>query len=105
MTVKRVGLIGVGLMGHGIGKNVMAKGFSLNVMAHRNRAPVDSLIGLGAKEFKSPAEIAAASDMVNNSAAAEFRSCVASWVFITPPNIATRRGLSRTPVSQAAPAD
>jgi 3-hydroxyisobutyrate dehydrogenase-like beta-hydroxyacid dehydrogenase len=64
MTIKRVGLIGVGLMGHGIGKNVLGKGFALNVMAHRNRVPVDSLIALGAKEFKSPAEIAAASDMV-----------------------------------------
>ena len=64
MTIKRVGLIGVGLMGHGIGKNVLGKGFALNVMAHRNRVPVDSLIGMGAKEFKSPAEIAAASDMV-----------------------------------------
>jgi 3-hydroxyisobutyrate dehydrogenase-like beta-hydroxyacid dehydrogenase len=64
MTIKRVGLIGVGLMGHGIGKNVLGKGFALNVMAHRNRVPVDSLISLGAKEFKSPAEIAAASDMV-----------------------------------------
>lgn len=64
MTIKRVGLIGVGLMGHGIGKNVLGKGFALNVMAHRNRAPVDSLISLGATEFKSPGEIAAASDMV-----------------------------------------
>lgn len=64
MTIKSVGLIGVGLMGHGIGKNVLAKGYKLNVVAHRNRAPVDSLIALGAKEFKSPGEIAAASDMV-----------------------------------------
>jgi 3-hydroxyisobutyrate dehydrogenase-like beta-hydroxyacid dehydrogenase len=64
MTIKTVGLIGVGLMGHGIGKNVLAKGFALNVMAHKNRAPVESLISLGAREYKSPAEIAKASDMV-----------------------------------------
>jgi 3-hydroxyisobutyrate dehydrogenase-like beta-hydroxyacid dehydrogenase len=64
MTIKRVGLIGVGLMGHGIGKNVLAKGFALNVMAHKNRAPVESLMSLGAKELKSPAEIASASDLV-----------------------------------------
>ena len=64
MTIKRVGLIGVGLMGHGIGKNILAKGFALNVMAHKNRAPVDSLISLGAKECASPAEIAKASEMV-----------------------------------------
>jgi 3-hydroxyisobutyrate dehydrogenase-like beta-hydroxyacid dehydrogenase len=64
MTIKRVGLIGVGLMGHGIGKNIVSKGFALNVMAHKNRAPVESLISLGAKECASPAEIAKASDMV-----------------------------------------
>ena len=64
MTIKKVGLIGVGLMGHGIGKNILAKGFALNVMAHKNRAPVESLVSLGAKEYASPAEIAKASDMV-----------------------------------------
>ena len=64
MTIKNVGLIGVGLMGHGIGKNILAKGFALNVMAHKNRAPVESLISLGAKEYGTPAEIAKASDMV-----------------------------------------
>ncbi len=64
MTIKSVGLIGVGLMGHGIGKNILAKGFALNVMAHRNRVPIESLIAMGAKECASPAEIAKASDMV-----------------------------------------
>lgn len=64
MTIKRVGLIGVGLMGHGIGKNILAKGFALNVMAHKNRAPVESLVSLGAKEYGTPAEIAKASDLV-----------------------------------------
>ncbi len=64
MTIKTVGLIGVGLMGHGIGKNVVEKGFVLNVMAHRNRGPVDDLIKRGATEMKTPAEIAKHSDMV-----------------------------------------
>jgi 3-hydroxyisobutyrate dehydrogenase-like beta-hydroxyacid dehydrogenase len=64
MTIKTVGLIGVGLMGHGIGKNVVEKGFALNVMAHRNRGPVDDLIKRGATEMKTPAEIAKHSDMV-----------------------------------------
>jgi 3-hydroxyisobutyrate dehydrogenase-like beta-hydroxyacid dehydrogenase len=64
MSIKTVGLIGVGLMGHGIGKNVLEKGFALNVVAHRNREPVDDLVKRGAKEFKSAAEIAENSDMV-----------------------------------------
>lgn len=64
MSVKHVGLIGVGLMGHGIGKNVLAKGFGLTVMAHKNRAPVESLVGMGAVEAKSPAAVADASELV-----------------------------------------
>jgi 3-hydroxyisobutyrate dehydrogenase-like beta-hydroxyacid dehydrogenase len=43
---------------------VLEKGFALNVVAHRNREPVDDLLKRGAKEFKSAAEIAAASDLV-----------------------------------------
>jgi 3-hydroxyisobutyrate dehydrogenase-like beta-hydroxyacid dehydrogenase len=64
MTIKTVGLIGAGLMGHGIGKNIVEKGFDLNVVAHRNREPVDDLVKRGAKEMKSASEIAGTSDMV-----------------------------------------
>lgn len=64
MTIKTVGLIGVGLMGHGIGKNIVTKGFTLSVCAHRNRAPVDSLVSMGATERASPKEVAANSDLV-----------------------------------------
>jgi len=64
MTIKRVGLIGVGLMGHGIGKNILAKGYELTVMAHRNRAPVDDLISKGAHERNNPLAIAKESDLV-----------------------------------------
>ena len=61
---ERIGLIGVGLMGHGIGKNILAKGYPLTVLAHRNRGPVDDLVANGAKEAKSPRDVAAASDLV-----------------------------------------
>ena len=64
MTIKRVGLIGVGLMGHGIGKNILAKGYELTVMAHQNRAPVDDLIAKGAHERNNPMAIAKDSDLV-----------------------------------------
>jgi 3-hydroxyisobutyrate dehydrogenase-like beta-hydroxyacid dehydrogenase len=64
MTIKTVGLIGAGLMGHGIGKNVLEKGFALNVVAHRARANVESLVAKGAVELKTNAEIAAKSDLV-----------------------------------------
>lgn len=64
MTIKHVGLIGVGLMGHGIGKNILEKGFKLSVLAHRNRAPVEDLIARGATELGSPHALATACDMV-----------------------------------------
>jgi 3-hydroxyisobutyrate dehydrogenase-like beta-hydroxyacid dehydrogenase len=60
----RVGYIGVGLMGHGAAKHILLKGFPLTILGHRNRAPVDDLVAKGAAEAKSPAELAAASDVV-----------------------------------------
>ena len=63
-TNQRIGFIGVGLMGHGIAKNLLAKGFPLTVRAHRNRAPVDDLVGKGAKEAGSHAELARNVDIV-----------------------------------------
>jgi 3-hydroxyisobutyrate dehydrogenase-like beta-hydroxyacid dehydrogenase len=64
MAKKKVGLIGVGLMGHGIGKNIVTKGYELSVMGHRNRTPIDDLVSKGAKEGKTPKAIAEASDVV-----------------------------------------
>ncbi len=64
MANPRIGFIGVGLMGHGIAKNLVEKGFPLTLRAHRNRAPVDDLVGRGAKEVKTYAEVARASDIV-----------------------------------------
>jgi 3-hydroxyisobutyrate dehydrogenase-like beta-hydroxyacid dehydrogenase len=64
MDKPRIGFIGVGLMGHGIAKNLVTKGFPLTVRAHRNRAPVDDLVAKGAKEAKTTADVTRASDIV-----------------------------------------
>lgn len=64
MTNKVIGFIGLGLMGHGMAKNILAKGFDLVVMAHRNRAPVDDLLARGAREVGSPREMTAAADAI-----------------------------------------
>jgi 3-hydroxyisobutyrate dehydrogenase-like beta-hydroxyacid dehydrogenase len=61
---KRIGFIGAGLMGHGMAKNIVEKGYRLTVLAHRNRAPVEDLLARGATEAKSPAALARASDVV-----------------------------------------
>lgn len=44
----RIGLIGLGLMGHGIGKNLLRQGFALTVLGNVRREPVESLVALGA---------------------------------------------------------
>jgi 3-hydroxyisobutyrate dehydrogenase-like beta-hydroxyacid dehydrogenase len=64
MSKERVGLIGAGLMGHGMGKNIVLKGFPLTVLAHHNRAPIDDLLSKGAKEAKTAKEIAEKSDII-----------------------------------------
>ncbi len=60
----RIGFIGVGLMGHGMAKNLLEKGFPLTLMGNRNRAPVDALVAKGAREVKTPAEVAQHSDII-----------------------------------------
>ncbi len=64
MTNKRIGYIGVGLMGHGAAKNILLNGYTLTIMGHRNRKPVDDLVGRGAREANNPAEVARASEIV-----------------------------------------
>lgn len=59
-----IGFIGVGLMGHGMAKNIAEKGYALTIMGHRNRAPVDDLVRRGAVEAKSPRELAERSSII-----------------------------------------
>jgi 3-hydroxyisobutyrate dehydrogenase-like beta-hydroxyacid dehydrogenase len=63
-ATERIGLIGLGPMGHGMGRNIVTKGYSLTVLGNRNRAPVDSLKRLGAAEATDIGALAAASDIV-----------------------------------------
>ncbi|MEN8197264.1 MAG: NAD(P)-binding domain-containing protein, partial [Pseudomonadota bacterium] len=63
-TNMKVGFIGVGLMGHGMAKNIVEKGWPLTVLGHRNRQPVEDLIGRGAGEAKNAAEMARDCDLV-----------------------------------------
>ena len=60
----RIGFIGLGLMGHGMAKNLVGKGFPLTVRVHRNRKPAEDILAAGAKEAKTNADLARASDIV-----------------------------------------
>ena len=61
---EKVGFIGVGLMGHGIAKNILRAGYPLTVIAHKNRAPVENLVSLGAHEASSLKELAKSATLV-----------------------------------------
>jgi 3-hydroxyisobutyrate dehydrogenase-like beta-hydroxyacid dehydrogenase len=63
-TKARIGFIGVGLMGHGMAKNIAEKGYPLTVLGHRNREPVEDLLRRGAREARTPSELARQSDIV-----------------------------------------
>lgn len=62
--MKKIGFIGLGLMGHGMAKNLAKKGHALSFLVHRNRANLADLLELGAKEVSSPKELITGSDGV-----------------------------------------
>ncbi len=64
MAKRLVGFVGVGLMGHGMAKNILEKGYGLLVLAHRNRAPVEDLVARGAREVSSAREMAGEADAI-----------------------------------------
>ncbi|SDZ73989.1 NAD(P)-dependent oxidoreductase [Rubrimonas cliftonensis] len=59
-----VGFVGVGLMGWGMAKNVVEKGWPLRVIAHRKREAVNDLVGRGAVEVSSLSDMAEQCDVV-----------------------------------------
>ncbi|MDO6732776.1 NAD(P)-dependent oxidoreductase [Marinovum sp. 2_MG-2023] len=65
MTKPVIGFIGVGLMGHGMAKNILEGGYSLVIKGNRNRVPVDDLVARGATEVATPREMAAACDIIH----------------------------------------
>ena len=59
-----IGFIGLGLMGHGMAKNIVEKGYPLIVTGHRNRAPIDDLVHRGATEVQSARQVAERASIV-----------------------------------------
>ena len=61
---EKVGFIGVGLMGHGMAKNILRAGYPVTVIAHKNRVPVENLVSLGAHEAGTLEELAKDSTLI-----------------------------------------
>ena len=57
--MKHIGFVGAsGLMGHGMAKNIRAKGFDLSITVHQRTEPVQDLLAAGAKRVASHADLA-----------------------------------------------
>ena len=62
--MERIGFVGIGLMGHGMAKNLLAKGYPLSFRVHRNRANLADLTAAGAIEASDTRALVAASDII-----------------------------------------
>lgn len=60
----RLGLIGVGMMGHGIAANLLRKGFPLTFLDRVGNRPTDDLVALGATTADTAETLAASVDVV-----------------------------------------
>ena len=54
----KIGFIGAGIMGQGMVQNLLKAGHEVNVIANRNRRPIEELVALGAKEMMSLPDMA-----------------------------------------------
>jgi 3-hydroxyisobutyrate dehydrogenase-like beta-hydroxyacid dehydrogenase len=64
MMKPSIGMIGVGLMGHGIAWNIANAGYVLTALDHPGNQPIDDLRAMGVAVAPSIAEVVAASDIV-----------------------------------------
>ncbi|MCA0028794.1 MULTISPECIES: NAD(P)-dependent oxidoreductase [unclassified Mesorhizobium] len=61
---EKIGFIGLGLMGHGIAKNIVDKGYHLTFLGRKNRKPTEDMANRGAHEAATSRDVAAASTIV-----------------------------------------
>jgi 3-hydroxyisobutyrate dehydrogenase-like beta-hydroxyacid dehydrogenase len=59
-----IGFIGLGMMGHGIAKNLLQKGFGLQFQVHRKRDHLQDLLAAGAREVRTRGELVQGADTI-----------------------------------------
>ena len=62
--MKKIGMIGIGMMGHGIASNLVKHGHPLMVLEHAGNQPIDQLIAAGTTVAKTPKELASHCEVV-----------------------------------------
>ena len=62
--MKKIGMVGIGMMGHGIASNIAKHGYPLTVLAHAGNQPLDQLKAAGVTTQTSAATLAANVDIV-----------------------------------------
>lgn len=60
----KIGMIGIGLMGHGIAANLLKHGHALTVLEHPGNQPLDALLAAGAVTRATPKQVAEGADIV-----------------------------------------
>jgi hypothetical protein len=63
-STEQIGFIGIGLMGHGMAKNIIDKGYPLTFLSRSQRPAADDLIQRGANMVATAEEVAARSNIV-----------------------------------------
>jgi 3-hydroxyisobutyrate dehydrogenase-like beta-hydroxyacid dehydrogenase len=62
--MKSIGMIGIGLMGHGIATNIAKHGYPLAVLDHPGNQPLDALLKTGVRSTPDAAALAGAVDVL-----------------------------------------
>jgi 3-hydroxyisobutyrate dehydrogenase-like beta-hydroxyacid dehydrogenase len=62
--MKRIGMVGIGMMGHGIASNIVKRDYELGLFEHAGNQPLDDLKAAGAKGFTSLKALAERSDVI-----------------------------------------
>ena len=62
--MKKIGMVGIGLMGHGIASNLLKHGYPLTVLEHPGNQPLGALLAAGAKTGTSCKALAQQSDVL-----------------------------------------
>ena len=63
-SVSQVGIVGVGLMGHGIASSLIRAGHQVSFLNHSGNQPVDELLAAGAIALNTGREVAQSAEVV-----------------------------------------